>query len=168
MNSKENLEDLLNRFEHACRGGEYEVSHQLRGEIIKHVQWLEKEFERYDLINHNIGMAVSNTSISDEEKRNEVNKLLSEAWEGECIHCNGKGFNGLDYCPYCVRGKMLKENLELDQQNKRYHALLESIRYTHDMVGEIIKKKPNATAITPDDFLQHMLDKVNKFLDNEG
>ncbi len=27
--------------------------------------------------------------------------ILDEALEGDCIHCNGKGFNGLDYCPQC-------------------------------------------------------------------
>lgn len=30
-----------------------------------------------------------------------IYEILSEALEGDCIHCNGKGFNGLDYCPQC-------------------------------------------------------------------
>lgn len=28
-------------------------------------------------------------------------RYADEALEGDCIHCNGKGFNGLDYCPQC-------------------------------------------------------------------
>ncbi len=32
---------------------------------------------------------------------NKAIRVLGEALEGDCIHCNGKGFNGLDYCPQC-------------------------------------------------------------------
>ncbi len=28
-------------------------------------------------------------------------RYADEALERDCIHCNGKGFNGLDYCPQC-------------------------------------------------------------------
>lgn len=27
------------------------------------------------------------------------------AQERDCIHCNGKGFNGLDYCSQCNHGE---------------------------------------------------------------
>lgn len=94
-------------------------------EQAERVEGLEKDFELYDIINHKIGMTVSNPNISDDEKWEEINKLLSEAWENNCIHCNGKGFNGLDYCPNCIRGEVIKENLELEQRNKRYRERLE-------------------------------------------
>src|SRR5699024_4228328 len=48
-------------------------------------------------------------------------KELEEELESGCIHCNGKGFNGLDACDKCDRGKLLR----LEQQNKWYREALE-------------------------------------------
>lgn len=31
-----------------------------------------------------------------------------EALESDCIHCNGKGFNGLDWCTQCNQGEVLE------------------------------------------------------------
>lgn len=60
----QNFYDLLNEFEHACRGGDYEISEQLKEEIVrlldyeeeeianvladwrKKIDWLTQEFER--------------------------------------------------------------------------------------------------------------------------
>ncbi|OAK70079.1 hypothetical protein [Lederbergia galactosidilytica] len=36
-----------------------------------------------------------------EDHRKNIIEIIDEALEGDCIHCNGKGFNGLDYCPQC-------------------------------------------------------------------
>jgi hypothetical protein len=38
-----NLRDLLNEFEHACRGGDYEISEQLKKEIVKLLDYEEEE-----------------------------------------------------------------------------------------------------------------------------
>ncbi|PUF85787.1 hypothetical protein [Geobacillus sp. AYS3] len=38
-----NFHDLLNEFEHACRGGDYEISKQLKKEIVKLVDYEEEE-----------------------------------------------------------------------------------------------------------------------------
>lgn len=55
--------------------------------------------------------------------------------DGFCIHCNGKGFNGLDYCTQCVKGK----NLKLEQQNKCYREVIEKVLYeTGDKVIQSI------------------------------
>lgn len=54
---------------------------------------------------------------------------------------------------------------ELQEQNKLYRNLLESIRYTKDIAKEIQKENPNIKIITPDDLLQHILRKVNKELE---
>ncbi|WP_420768727.1 hypothetical protein ACNR9V_03080 [Parageobacillus thermoglucosidasius] len=38
-----NFHDLLNEFEHACRGGDYEISEQLKEEIVKLLDYEEEE-----------------------------------------------------------------------------------------------------------------------------
>lgn len=96
------------------------------------VQDLEKEFERYDITNHKIGMTINNPNTSDDEKWDKVNELLPEAWESDCIHCNGKGFNGLDYCPNCVRGEIIQENFKLERENKRYREARKRIEEKYD------------------------------------
>lgn len=142
MTIKERLEEVRkNTRIHLCLGKETIAELPMRHyeyiyEQTERVQEFEKEFELYDIIHHKIGMTVNNPNTSDDEKWEEVNKLLSEAWESECIHCNGKGFNGLDYCPNCIRGEVIRENLELEQQNKRYREALEFYAICGQGVGE--------------------------------
>jgi len=69
--------------------------------------------------------------------------------DGFCIHCNGKGFNGLDYCTQCVKGK----NLKLEQQNKRYREVLEfyASKETHEHVLRSEAVYENGICISPPD-----------------
>lgn len=92
------------------------------------VEELEKEFELCDSTIHMIDMTINNPSTSDDDKWEKVKKIIKKYYADDCIHCNDKGFNGLDYCPNCVRGDVLKENLELEQQNKRYREVIKSMR----------------------------------------
>ncbi len=57
----------------------------------------------------------------------DAGKMARQALKGDCIHCNGKGFNGLDHCPNCIQGKAIQENTELEHQNKRYREALKKI-----------------------------------------
>lgn len=52
----------------------------------------------------------------------------------------------------------------LEQQNKRYRELLESISTTNKVASEIFSEKDGKTLIGPDDILQEILRKVNKRL----
>ncbi len=63
-------------------------------------QKLQQQNKRYrEAIEKAINEGVS---IKDcNEAINHIYGILGEALEGDCIHCNGKGFNGLDYCPQC-------------------------------------------------------------------
>lgn len=125
MKDKERLEEIQKEVNYAYRR-DGSISTKAVTMPIEHyehlyeqaerVQELEREFELYDIIHHKIGMTLSNPDISDNEKWEEVNKLLAEAWESDCIHCNGKGFNGLEACDKCSRGKTLL----LEQQNEHY------------------------------------------------
>ena len=87
---------------------------------------LEKEFELCDSTMHMIDMTINNPSTSDDDKWEKVKKTMKKYYADDCIHCNGKGFNGLDYCPNCVRGEVIQKNMELEHQNKRYRELLTS------------------------------------------
>src|SRR5699024_4533573 len=71
--------------------------------LVQRVQELEKEFELCDSTMHMIDMTINNPSTSDDDKWEKVKKTTKKYYEDDCIHCNGKGFNGLDYCPNCTR-----------------------------------------------------------------
>ena len=94
----------------------------------KRVQELEREFELCDSTIHMIDMTINNPSTSDDDKFEKVNTIIKKYYADGCIHCNSKGFNGLDYCPNCIRGKVIQKNMELEQQNKRYREALEQIK----------------------------------------
>ncbi len=97
-------------------------------EKAERVQELERDLELCDSAMHIIDMTINNPSTSDDDKWEKVNKTMKKYYADDCIHCNGKGFNGLDYCPYCICGEILQENIELEQQNKRYRETIESVR----------------------------------------
>lgn len=96
-------------------------------EQAKRVQELEREFELCDSTMHMIDMTINNPSTSDDDKWEKVNKTIKKYYADDCIHCNGKGFNGLDYCSNCVRGEVIQKNMELAQQNKRYRDRIEEL-----------------------------------------
>ena len=93
---------------------------------------LEREFELCDSTIHVIDMTINNPSTSDDDKFEKVNAIIKKYHADDCIHCNSKGFNGLDYCPNCIRGDVLNENLKLEQQNKCYRETLEKAEYELD------------------------------------
>lgn len=45
------------------------------------------------------------SSADNADALNEEVIRLKSISERDCIHCNGKGFNGLDYCPHCNQRK---------------------------------------------------------------
>ena len=58
--------------------------------------------------------------------------------------------------------KVTSERMDfLEQQNKRYHNLLESLSDTHDIASEIMKKHPDKKVIDANDLLQYILRKIN-------
>ena len=81
--------------------------------------------------------------------------MSKERMENNCIHCNGKGFNGLDRCTQCnsidtvvqqaerannpgIELELLNDEItRLEHQNKRYREEL-------DILGEVINSAPNA------------------------
>ncbi len=97
-----------------------DIAIQIIEEQAERVQELEKEFELCDSTMHLIDMTINNPSTSDDDKWEKVNKTIKKYYADDCIHCNGKGFNGLDYCLQCSKGIIM----ELEQQNKRYREAL--------------------------------------------
>ena len=55
----------------------------------------------------------------------------------------------------------------LEQQNKRYRNLLESLSNTHDIASEIMKEQPDKKVIDANDLLQYILRKINDELERE-
>lgn len=96
--------------------------------VMNHVQGLERDFELCDSAMHMIDMTINNPETTDNDKWEKVNKLIKKYYADDCIHCNGKGFNGLDYCPNCIRGKIIQENMESEQQNERYLFTINAMR----------------------------------------
>src|SRR5699024_9859373 len=84
-------------------------------QIEKEVNYIFSSYPNHDMIS--MSKAQSYWLI------NRVKALEDELVSG-CIHCNRKGFNGLDACDKCDCGKLLR----LEQQNKRYREVIDEIR----------------------------------------
>ena len=84
-------------------------------QIEKEVNYIFSSYPNHDMI-----------SMSKAQSYWLINRVkeLEEELESGCIHCNGKGFNGLDACDKCDCGKLLR----LEQQNKRYREVIDEIR----------------------------------------
>ena len=68
---------------------------------------------------------------------------------------------------YWTASDIKYENLKLEQQNKRYRNLLESLNNTHKIASEIMKEQPDKKIIDPNDLLQYILRKINDELERE-
>lgn len=106
--------NLLNEFEHACRGGDYEVSEQLREQIIKFV---EKQAEHGNrVINFLIKELESSRSFwmrkyaDEKEKAERYEKVLKTIAEHE--YCGSIGATGY----HAEFKSMAKNALEVNVQ----------------------------------------------------
>ena len=55
--------------------------------------------------------------------------------------------------------------VDLQQQNKRYRNLLESLSNTHDIASKIMREQPDKKIIDANDLLQYILRKINDELE---
>ena len=63
--------------------------------------------------------------------------------------------------------KVTSERMDfLEQQNKRYRNLLESLSDTHDIASKIMKEQPDKKIIDANDLLQYILRKINDELES--
>ena len=58
-------------------------------------------------------------------------------------------------------------NERLEQQNKRYRNLLESLSKTRNIPAKIMKEQPDKKIIDANDILQYILRKINDELERE-
>ena len=64
------------------------------------------------------------------------------------------------------RNSAVERVKELEQQNKRYRNLLESLSVTDDIAEEIFKERPDKGLVNPNDLLQYILRKINDELES--
>ena len=57
--------------------------------------------------------------------------------------------------------------VDLQEQNKRYRNLLESLSKTRNIPAKIMKEQPDKKIIDADDILQYILRKINDELERE-
>ena len=55
--------------------------------------------------------------------------------------------------------------VDLQEQNKRYHNLLESLSKTRNIPAKIMKEQPDKKIIDANDILQYILRKINDELE---
>lgn len=117
-------------------------------------------------------------SLSLSTERDDINRFLEVA---DNFHDNGY-FQWLveqaerlreleeEIATHAPRGRNYtnEQYVELLNENKHYHELLESIRYTQDIAKDIQEYNPDIKVIGPDDLLQHILKKVNAELDRDN
>ncbi len=88
--------------------------------VMDYVEELEKEIIERDIVRKSRSKLENQTIQQNKRYREALEKIAwkqsniedkrvivkhqviaRKALEDDCIHCNGKGFNGLDYCPQC-------------------------------------------------------------------
>ena len=72
--------------ESMLKDGWFKWIYKLAKDQAERVQELEGDLETLDSAIFRIGLTINNPNTSDDEKWDEINKLLSEAWERDCIH----------------------------------------------------------------------------------
>lgn len=98
--TKERLEELIDDITFAAKSynGVESLINYAR-EQAERAQELEQQNKRYREALEKIAWKQSN--IEDKRVIVKHQVIARKALEDDCIHCNGKGFNGLDYCPQC-------------------------------------------------------------------
>lgn len=66
-----------------------------------------------------------------------------------------------------VHEKLNTDYVKLKKENGYYRNLLQTISCTNELAKEIQSKNPNIKMIGPNNLLQHILQKVNKGLEDE-
>lgn len=121
MRIYDDFENLLNEFEHACRGGDYEISKQLKKQIVqlldseeektadvladlcKKIDWLTQELERQKSF-------WMRKYVNEKEKAERYEKVLKTIAEHE--YCGSIGATGY----YAEFKSMAKNALEVTEQ----------------------------------------------------
>lgn len=88
----------------------YAISETYRQEC-QYSEKLEEENKRHRSIIQDILDHADDLKISKLEQvmiKQSLESIDSETLMGDCIHCNRKGFNGLDYCSQCNQREVVK------------------------------------------------------------
>ncbi len=100
----EEIKDGVVALKNAIKDPDFEITEMHWDPLIDDFEHLIEQAEqnkRYREAEEKVKMIIGKEYDDILYTKKEALRDISKTLDSDCIHCNGKGFNGLDYCSQC-------------------------------------------------------------------